>query len=164
MRSGRFIVKLVFGLLGAIYTVVGAVGLTLAARAAGDIRRIFALPEEELAFAICGTVFSILGVAFLLVTILLILADRRRARLREELLAWGVRVQGTVTDVYIDRSVRVNGYSPVVAKVRCSLPSGETTLKSRRLWKACPSTGDTVTVIYDPKDEKQHVIEFEGEA
>lgn len=163
MKNANLIVRLVFGILGAVYAVMGGVMLAMSARAAGDIRRIFTLPEEELALSICGTVFASLGVIFLLVTVILMLAGRRSARLREELLVWGVRVQGTVTDVRIDRTIRVNGFSPVVAMVHCSLPSGEVTLRSPRLWKACPNTGDAVDVIYDPQNEKRWVMEFPGE-
>lgn len=161
MKRANLIVKLTFGLLGGMYAILGGVLLTLAVRAAGDIRRIYALPEDELAFAIVGTVFSILGVIFLLVTVILMLVSRRRKQLREELLTWGSRVKGTVTDVRVDYSIRVNRHSPLIAKVRCQLPSGEVTLRSHRLWSARPAAGDTVEVIYDPMDEKRYVIEFQ---
>lgn len=161
--NGSFIVKLVFGILGAIYTVLGSVFLVIAMKAAGDIRRIFTLPEEALAFAINGVVFTVLGAAFLLVTIILLLADKRRKTRNEELLRFGTRVTGTIVDVKMDYTVRINHRSPLVAKVRCALPSGEVTLKSRRLWNACPSTGEQVEVIYDPMDEKKYLMLFEGE-
>ena len=161
--NGSFILKLVFGLMGVIYTVVGGGFLVAAVKAAGDIRRIFTLPEEKLAFAINGVVFTSLGVIFLLVTLLLARADRRRARMREELLRFGARVQGTIVDVRVDYSVKVNRRSPLIARVQCMLPSGEVTLKSHRLWNACPATGDTVEVIYDPMDERRYVLEFPEE-
>lgn len=159
-RNANFILKLIFGLMGALYAVIGLVFLVLAVSWAGDIRRIFTLPEEHLAFAINGTVFTALGAAFLIVTILLILAGKRRARMREELLTWGSRVKAEIVDVRIDHTVRVNRRSPVIARVRCQLPSGEVILKSHRLWDECPATGDAAEVIYDPMDEKRYVIEF----
>lgn len=161
--NGSFIVKLVFGFLGAIYTVLGSVFLVIAVKAAGDVRRIFTLPEDQLAFAINGVVFTVLGVAFLLVTFLLLLAGKRRKAQDEELMLWGSRVTGTIVDVKVDHTVRVNRRSPLIARVRCALPTGEVTLKSRRLWNACPSTGDQVEVVYDPMDERKYVILFEGE-
>ncbi len=161
--SGSYILKLVFGLLGTIYTVVGGGFLLAAVKDAGDITRIFTLPEEELAFAINGLVFTTLGVIFLLVTVILILVGRRKKRMREELLTYGTRVTGTVTHVRVNRSVRVNGRHPLLVQVSCSFPSGEVTLTSPHLWNACPNTGDTVEVIYDPMDEKRYVIEFAGE-
>lgn len=163
MKRGSQVVTLVFGILGTVYAVIGGVLLTLAARLSGSLASIFSLPEEELALAVCGTVFGVLGAGFLLVTAVLLLRARQRKRLREELLTWGTRVKGTVTDVRIDHSIRVNGHSPLVAMVRCHLPSGETTLRSPRLWSACPSTGDTVEVLYDPMDERKFVMVFEGE-
>lgn len=162
-KSASFVVRLTFGLLGAIYVVVGIVGLTLATKSAGDIRRIFTLPENELAFAILGTTFTSLGVIFLLVTVILLLADKRRKQKDEELMLWGSRVTGIVTDVKVDYTVRINRRSPLIAQVRCELPTGEVTLKSRRLWNACPNTGDKVEVVYDPMNEKKYLICFEGE-
>ncbi len=163
MKHGNLILKLVFGLMGLIYTIIGAVCLTIAVNWAGDIRRIFRLPEDNLALSIVGTVFTALGVIFLMVTVILIVAGKRRARMREELLTWGTRVKGEVVDVRIDHSIRVNGHSPMIARVRCKLPQGEVTLKSHRLWNACPNAGDAVEVIYDPMDEKRYVIEFPEE-
>ena len=163
MKHHNFVLKLVFGILGAIYTVLGGVLLTVAAASAGEIRRIFTLPEGEVVFAINGTVFTALGVIFLLVALLLARAERRRARMREELLRFGARVQGTIVDVRVDYSVKVNRRSPLIARVQCMLPGGEVTLKSHRLWNACPATGETVEVIYDPMDERRYVIEFPEE-
>jgi len=161
--NGSFILKLVFGLMGTIYTAVGGGFLVAAVKAAGDIRRIFTLPEEELAFAINGVVFTSLGVIFLLVAVILILVGRRKKRMREELLIWGTRVTGTITQVRVNRSIRVNGRHPLLAQVQCAFPSGEVTLTSPHLWNACPATGDQVEVIYDPMDERKYVIEISDE-
>ena len=162
-KNGSFVLKLIFGLMGAIYAVIGVTFLVVAMKAAGGITRIFTLPEEELAFAIVGTVFTALGAAFLVVTVILALVGRKQQRMREELLQYGTRVTGEVVDVRINYSIRVNRKSPLVAQVKCLLPTGEVTLKSKNLWNACPNTGDAVEVIYDPMDEKRYGIECEGE-
>ena len=81
-KNGSFILRLVFGLMGAIYAVLGLVFLVIATKAAGSIARIFTLPEEELAFAINGVVFTVLGAAFLLVTGILILVEGGAAAIR----------------------------------------------------------------------------------
>ena len=164
MKHSNFGHKLVFGLLGGTYTVVGGVLLALAITQTGGVQEIFSQPEEEIVvFASLGTVFLLLGIAFLIVTLLLARADKRRARMREELLTWGSRIKGEVVDVRVDYTVRVNRRSPVIAKVRCTLPSGEITLRSPRLWDAHPAAGNVVEVIYDPMDEKRYVIEFFAE-
>lgn len=160
MKSSNFGHKLVFGLLGGTYTVMGGVFLALALAKAGSLQQLFALSEDETVFPLLGTVFLVLGIVFLLVTLIFVRGDKRRARMREELLTWGTRVKAEVVDVRVDYTVRVNRRSPVIAKVRCTLPSGEVTLKSPRLWDKCPATGDMVEVIYDPMDEKRYVIEF----
>ena len=162
-KNGSFVLKLIFGLMGAIYAVIGVTFLVVAMKAAGDVTRIFTLPEDELALAIVGTVFTVLGAAFLVVTVILALVGRKQQRMREELLQYGTRVTGIVIEVWVNHSVRVNGRSPLLARVQCAFPTGDITLKSKNLWNACPSTGDAVEVIYDPMDEKRYVIEFEGE-
>jgi len=154
MKSSNFGHKLVFGILGGTYTVIGGVFLALAATMSG------AKTESGMAFGIIGPVFLALGIVFLFVTLLLVRADRKRTQLREELLTWGQRAKGEVVDVRIDHTVRVNRRSPVIAKVRCTLPSGEVTLKSPRLWDKAPAVGDTAEVLFDPMDEKRYVIEF----
>ncbi len=162
-KNGSFVLKLIFGLMGAIYAVIGVTFLVVAMKAAGGITRIFTLPEEELALAINGVVFTVLGAGFLAAALGVMLAGKRQQRMREELMQYGTRVMGEVVDVRINYSIRVNRKSPLVAQVKCLLPTGEVTLKSKNLWNACPSTGDAVEVIYDPMDEKRYVIEFEGE-
>lgn len=163
MKSGNLIVKLVFGIMGVIYTIVSVICLTIAKEMAGDLRLIFRLPEDDLALAIVGVVFGVLGVAFLIVTLCLILAGGRQKRLYEELLTYGQRVQGEIVDVQVNRTIQVNGRSPLVAKVKVNFPSGEVTLKSKNLWNACPATGDTVDVLYDGMDERRYVIELSDE-
>lgn len=158
MRKGNLVVKLVFGLLGAVYAMLGVVFLGVAISAAGDITRIFTLPENELTFAILGCVFTALGVVFLGVATAFTLADKRRARLKEELQAWGQRVTGVITEVRTDPTVRVNHRYAKVAMVRCPFPRGEVTLKSHRLWGDVPAVGDAVEVLYDPMDESRYVI------
>ena len=162
-KNGSFVLKLIFGLMGAIYAVIGVTFLVVAMKAAGDVTRIFTLPEEELAFAIVGTVFTVLGAGFLIAALGVMLAGKRQQRMREELMQYGTRVTGIVIEVWVNHSVRVNGRSPLLARVQCTFPTGDITLKSKNLWNACPSTGDAVEVIYDPMDEKRYVIEFEGE-
>lgn len=160
MKSESRIVKLVFGGMGAIYALVGVVCLMLAVHRAGALTAIFTLPEDDLALSIIGCVFTLLGVIFLAVGVAFALADKRRARLREELLVWGSRVQGTVMEVYTDHTIRVNHRSPVIAKVRCAFPTGEVTLKSPRLWGNPPAVGDQLDVLFDPMDEKRYVIDL----
>lgn len=164
MKKGSIALKLIFGGMGAVYTAIGIVLLVVSMNKAGSLARIFTLPEDDLGLAIVGSVFTLLGVVFLGIAIAFMLADKRRARLREELLAWGSRVNGVIIEVRKDHTIRVNHRSPVFAMVRCTLPRGEVTLKSPRLWGSEPAVGDTAEVLYDPMDESRYVIEFPGKA
>ena len=161
MKKGTVALKLVFGGVGAVYILIGCVCLTMATVMAGSITRIFTLKEDDLGLAIVGCVFTALGVVFLGVGISCALADKRRAALREELLAWGQRVTGTITEVREDHTIRVNRRSPFFAMVSCPFPRGEVTVKSHRLWGCEPAVGDTVDVLYDPMDESRYVIDFQ---
>ena len=160
MKKGNVALKLIFSIMGAGYTVIGIVFLAVAIGKAGSLAAVFTLPEDDLSLAIVGSVFTLLGVVFLGVGIAFALADKRRTKLREELLAWGSRVTGTVAEVRRDHTVRVNDRSPVIATVRCPFPQGEVTLKSHRLWGHEPAVGDRVEVLFDPMDERRYVIEF----
>lgn len=135
MKHSNFGHKLVFGLLGGTYTVVGGVLLALAISEMDGVLTDTVLSEDNAAFGIVGLVFTVLGVAFLIVTLLLARADKRHARMREELLTWGSRIKGEVVDVRVDYT----------------------------LWDAHPAVGNVVEVIYDPMDEKRYVIEFPAE-
>lgn len=163
MKRGNWVIRLVFSILGGVYLVLGAGFLGYGIYAAGDVTRIFTLPEEELALAIIGMVFAVLGVIFLGVAGVMMLVHRRQQRLREELRTYGTRVKGVVTSVQLDRTVRVNRRCPYRAMVRCSLPLGERTLRSPMLWEHVPTVGEEVTVLYDPMDDRKVVIEFPEE-
>ena len=160
MKKGAVALRLIFGGMGAIYTLIGCVCLTLATDMAGSITRIFTLMGDDLSLSIVGCVFTALGVVFLGVAIAFAKADKRRAALREELFAWGQRVTGTVAEVRKDRTIRINHRDMVFAMVRCTLPSGEVTLRSHRLWGNEPAVGDTVDVLFDPMDESRYVVDF----
>ena len=162
MKKGNLALKLIFGGMGLIYTIAGLICLTLAIDKAGSPAAIFTLPEDDLALSIIGCVFTTLGAVFLVVAIVFALADKRRAALREELLAWGSRVTGTVVDVRTDYTVRINHRYAKIAMIRCPFPRGEVTLKSHRLWGSIPSVGDTVDVLFDPMDERRYVIDFQA--
>lgn len=85
------------------------------------------------------------------------------ARRREELLGWGTRVTGTVTEVQANRNVRVNGRHPVRLLVACEHPvtREKTTVRSHDLWKSPLSPGDTVQVAFDPVNEKRYAVDVQ---
>ncbi|MBE5811647.1 MAG: hypothetical protein E7318_12050 [Clostridiales bacterium] len=161
MKHGNIVLKLVFGGIGLVYTIVGLICLLQGIDAAGSLNAIFTLQGELREVATVGAIFSVLGPCFLIAALCLVIKDKRRARMKEELLAWGSRVQGTVTQVRVNHSIRVNGRNPLIAQVLCPFPSGEVTLTSPHLWNIRPAVGDTVDVIYDPMDERRYVIDFQ---
>jgi hypothetical protein len=76
-------------------------------------------------------------------------------RKRERIIAEGISAQAKVVDIFIDRSLRVNGRSPWVIVAEFQDPiTGETIqCKSHYLWKSPDgqySVGGSVTVFYLP--------------
>ncbi len=159
--TGQRAMLLTFGGLGGIYAVIGGglLAFLLYARMTG--LNILSLGEEaDVALPILAGVFAVLGVIFLLVTLLLWRADRRKRRQLEELRTWGQQVTGTVTSVRRDWRIRVNHLSPMIAQVECPFPRGTVTLKSPWLWQIEPAVGQQVTVYFDPMDESKYAMDI----
>lgn len=162
--NGLTITALVFGILALCFLLTGGI-LLLAGRA--DLPLLFtpdAWPGSEmpdaLAVPLLGVIFGSLGAGFLLTTAILLLFARRTRLHREELLRYGTRVPGTVTELRIDRTVRMGGRSPLRATVAVIHPATHEplTLRTPPLWETTLSPGDTVDVLFDPMDEKKHIV------
>lgn len=152
MKTVKHILTLVFGILGTVYTAIGFFMLS-----AGS---------TDPALPIVGNVFFGLGVVFLLATALVWYFISRSQRRREELLTWGVRVTGTVTDIRVNYSVKVNRRSPVVVYAECTHPvtRERVTLRSHNLWNCTMETGQTVEIAFDQMNEKRYVFDIREEA
>lgn len=150
-----------FLILGLIFAFVGREQLPLLANSevwVGETPDELALAMVGVVFAAIGAVFAVLGGAFLLVC-------RRRKLLREELLRYGTRTTGMVTDITVDRHYEVNGRCPLCIMVQAQNPhTGELkTLRAPLAWETNLVTGDAVDVIFDPMDEKKYIVELPGE-
>lgn len=163
-----FLVGLIFALFGLGFAVLGGVFVAVSHEL---LPRVFT-PEvwmgdtpDELALPMVGLVFTPIGLIFAVIGVILLLVGRRQGRLREELLRFGVREKGVVTDIRIDRSYRVNGRSPLRIMVEAKHPfTGETkTLRAPLVWDATLSMGDAVEVLFDPQDEKKYYVLLPGD-
>ena len=152
MKTVKHILTLVFGILGTVYTTIGF--FMLSAGGADDAR------------FIVGHVFFGLGLAFLLATAGVWYFISRSQRRREELLAWGVRATGTVTDIRVNYSVKVNRRCPVVVYAECTHPvtHERVTLRSHNLWNCTLETGQTVDIVFDQMNEKRYAFDIREEA
>ncbi|MBQ2953049.1 MAG: hypothetical protein IJE07_05775 [Clostridia bacterium] len=156
-------VGIVFGGIGLIFTLLGA---TFAAANAELLPQVFTAAAwgndtpDELALPIIGVIFAGMGLLFLLIGVAMLLILRRQRLLRQELERYGIRVTGTVTDIVPDRTCRVNGRSPLRVLVTVTHPTtGEAiTVRSGPVWETTLSSGDTAEVLFDPMDEKKHVV------
>ncbi len=159
-----------FMLIGIIFAVTGlsffamGVGFLIGSGELLPLLADSALPMEELpdeaALPILGIVFSVLGGLFAVLGGVFLMQNRRQGRLREELLRYGTRVQGTVSDLQIDRTYTVNGRHPLRILVRATHPytGEEMTLRAPLVWETTLATGDAVPVLFDPQDEKKHLV------
>ena len=116
--------------------------------------------QAENDLPIVGVVFSCIGLIFTLTGGTMLLLRRRQRLLREELERYGIRVTGTVTDVCIDRSYQVNHRSPLRVYITAVHPTtGETvTVRSDAVWETTLAPGAAAEVLFDPADEKKHIV------
>jgi len=157
---------MIFGGIGLLFAALGCVFLAVSAEL---LPQVFT-PEvwlgdtpDELALPVIGVVFGAMGLVFLLVGGVMLLILRRQKRLREELEQYGTRVTGAVADIRVDRIYQVNGHSPlrVFVSVRHPFTNEELTLRSGPVWNTALTTGDPVEVLFDPMDEKKHLVLLE---
>lgn len=151
MKRVKHILLLVFGILGTAYLAIG--GVMMAA---------LRTQPDEPALPIVGSVFMLLGVIFLMVTLILALTLNRGEKKRRALLDYGIRVSATVTDVRPNYSVRVNRRCPwqVFAECRHPLTGEHVVLHSHNLWYCNISTGQSVEIAFDQMNEKKFAFDL----
>lgn len=157
----------IFGGIGLLFVVLGVIFLlvsrahwpllTQAASWTGDA-------PDELALPIIGVVFTGIGLPFVLAAAVMALVQRRNTRRAEELRQYGERLPGVVTEITVERSVRVNGRSPLRIVAEAVHPRTKETLRVRSacVWETPLSPGDAVTVLVDPMDERRRMVELPG--
>ena len=156
MKTVKHILALVFGILGTVYTIIGYVMLNVVNSTDPDL-------------PIVGNAFFVLGIAFLIATGCVWYFIGRKERQRREVLAYGIRVTATVTDVRPNYAIKVNRRCPWVAYAECTHPvTGEhLLLHSHNLWNCTISTGQSVEIAFDQMNEKRFAFdipEAEGSA
>lgn len=151
-------IGLLFLVMGVIFVLLGADSLPLLADPEvwlGDTPDELALPMVGIVFSCIGLLFTVMGSVFLFI-------ERRRRLLAEELERFGIRVTGTVSEMYRDRSYNVNGRNPLRIMVQAQHPTtGEMrTLKGPMVWETPLSVGDKLDVLFDPQNEKKFVVKL----
>lgn len=147
---------LLFLLLGVVFVLIGWEYLPQVFTAAVWVGE----TPDELALPLVGLVFSSIGILFTAVGAGFLIFLRSSRRLREELERYGERVTGMVTDIVVDHTYRINGRHPLRIIVRVQHPhtGAEKQLRSDSVWETSLSCGDAVDVLFDPQDEKKHVV------
>ena len=163
-----FIVGLVFAIIGMVFLVPGGTFLVVSRDLLPELMNPdvwLAETPDELALPVIGVVFTAIGAIFAAIGFGLLIAHHRRMAMHEELLRFGLQVQGMVTDIRVDRTIEVNGRHPLRIMVQAVHPvTGETlNLKGPRVWEATLSTGDAVAVYFDPQNDKRFTVQLPGE-
>lgn len=153
----------IFSGLGLLFAVLGGAFLGANAPLLPRVFSAEALGDnvpDELALPLVGLIFAAIGLFFLITGVVMLLVTRRQRLLRQELEQYGTRVSGTVTDIRLDQTYRVNGRHPLRIFVQVAHPTtGETlTVRSGPVWETSLATGDMVDVLFDPMDEKKHIV------
>lgn len=151
MKTVRFVLTLVFSLLGAVFLALGLI--LYAAYSAGS---------DDPALALLATFFALVGALFFLGIIISRWIIRTLQQRRLALLDYGIRVDALVTEVRRNRSVEVNGRHPYRVWARCVHPvtHQEVTMHSHNLWRCTVSPGDTVTVAFDQMNETRFAFDL----
>lgn len=163
-----WIVGVIFAIIGVVFLVLGVAFLAVHAEllpALFTSEVWLGETPDELTLPMIGLIFACIGTVFAMIGLILLLTGRRERLLREELERFGTRVTGALADIRIDRTVRVNGRSPLRLFVQAQHPyTGEMkTLRGPLVWDTTLSTGDAVEVLFDPQDEKRYAVVLPGE-
>ncbi len=159
--SGGQVAKIILLVMGGIYAVIGTIlGLFFGYARKTNLRIISLGEDADIVLPILALVFALLGGILLAVGIAMHLAAKKRARRKEDLLAFGRAVTGTVVKVQTDHTIRVNRVNPRIVHVEVEFPSGKTVVKSHRLWRKEVRPGEKVQVLFDPMDEGSFVVDI----
>ncbi len=161
--NAYFVIGLVFSLIGAFFAVMG---VAFMAFSSDLLPQVFTAEvwtgdtPDELALPVIGVVFTAIGLFFAVLGLIFLWVMRRQRLLREELERFGIRVQGRVSDICVDHSVRVNGRSPLRIMVTAQHPTTREmkTLRGPSVWNTSLATDDAVEVLFDPQNEKKYVV------
>lgn len=158
----------IFGGIGLLFLVLGVIFILVSWDFLPRVFSAEVLAEEapdELALPVVGVIFAAMGAVFAVLGGVFLLLTRRQRLLREELLRFGTRTTGKVTDVAIDRHYQINGRHPLRIMVQAMNPhTGELkTLRGPMVWTTTLSAGDAVDVLFDPQDEKKYIVELPEE-
>lgn len=155
LTSGKGILSLVFTILGAVFTPIGALVLVgaLASQSAGAPGAVGA--GVGAGGGIFLTVGLVLGAVGLWLGALRKAEIRKRARLRDH----GVACEGTVVDVKQDFRVRVNRQYPWLVRYRYAA-GGQEHENEERVMDLPPAIekGAKVSIVYDAADPRQSAL------
>ena len=136
-------------------------------RPVGSPYRLMADPEHpghavDYFLVLMGGIFGAVAVITLAVGFIIWRVMGRRERMREELRQYGLRVTAVISELQINRSVRVNDRHPWVAVATCVHPSTreQVTVRSHMLWDPTVAEGDQIDVFFDPMDERRYAMDI----
>ena len=144
------IVSIVFGILGAVYLILG-VAMT----------RFPADSEDHTA----GIFFAVFGVILLVTTLILLVYSVFQRRRLQKIVDAGKYIWGEVTEIVANYNVRVNNRNPFILMVRYQDRNGNIHIFRSRNLKSYPDRsviGKQVKVYYEDESYKHYYIDLEG--
>jgi len=120
---------------------------------------------EDPVLQLLSMIFAAIGLVMAGIAILCHVLMRRVEKKAEELLGFGTRVMGTVSQVYQNRNVRLNGRSPWIVEVECYHPQTQERIfaRSHSVWHTSLQPGDSADVLFDPYNQKKYVVDVKEE-
>ncbi|MBO5078508.1 MAG: hypothetical protein J6B67_02345 [Oscillospiraceae bacterium] len=144
------IVSIVFGSLGIIYLLLGT-GL-----------HFFPTEEDD---PTAGTVFAVLGAAFVLSAVIIFLCMLANRKCLQRIVNAGRYIWGEIVDIVPNYNVRINGRNSYVVLVRYADSRGTTHIFRSRDQKTYPDrsiVGKQVKVYYETEDFKRYYVDLDG--
>lgn len=145
------------GIVAIVFSIIGIVYLIL-----GIMIRLFPTEADDL---IAGTVFAVLGGAFLLTAIIVFLCMLSNQKRLQSIVNAGRYIWGEIVDIVPNYNVRINGRTPYVILVRYADRYGNTHIfrsPSQKLYPDRSIVGKQVKVYYETEAFKRYYVDLEG--
>ena len=155
-NTGTAVVLLEFGIIGSVFTLIGAIFRIALYRFSG--------PYGSGMPPFFPWLFLGIGLAFLAAAAGILCCNLSGEQKRRAVVARGNQVQALVTDVRLNRSVELNGRNPYVVECRYNGTNASYLLRSECIFTGCPSIqiGDSVPVYWDEYDPKHYTVDLSG--
>ena len=158
--NAQILVGGIFTFNGAVFAAIGILYFIFGDRY--SVQGSFEDPVKN--FYMLTGIFSVFGLLFFCVGMLLLLSEVRKRHMLKALVDNGYRIYGTISEVYPDTSITINRRNPFYAVCRYEDPvTMKTEIFQSRSFNTDISgaVGMTVSIYIDPADHSKYYMDFD---